>query len=78
MLCDCVFSVYDALTGKIVRRLDGEHRACVRDVSWHPYENNILSTSVSSKMLIFVIIQKNIGPKRKLNCQFISCVSMYS
>ena len=42
-----MFAVYEALTGKIVRRLDEEHRACVRDVSWHPYENNIISTSVS-------------------------------
>ncbi|XP_074644876.1 DDB1- and CUL4-associated factor 11-like [Tubulanus polymorphus] len=36
--------VYDTLTGKIVTKLD-EHRAVVRDASWHPYENNIMSTS---------------------------------
>ncbi|XP_071091966.1 DDB1- and CUL4-associated factor 11-like [Haliotis cracherodii] len=36
--------IYDLLTGKIVRKLEG-HRACVRDVSWHPYENIIMSTS---------------------------------
>ncbi|XP_059138645.1 DDB1- and CUL4-associated factor 11-like isoform X2 [Physella acuta] len=36
--------VYDILTGKIVRKLNG-HSSCVRDVSWHPYKNNIISTS---------------------------------
>ncbi|XP_025835140.1 DDB1- and CUL4-associated factor 11 isoform X2 [Agrilus planipennis] len=36
--------VYDALTGKIKRDLSG-HNACVRDVSWHPYRNEILSSS---------------------------------
>ncbi|XP_013410755.1 DDB1- and CUL4-associated factor 11 isoform X2 [Lingula anatina] len=36
--------VYDVLTGKVVSRLDG-HRGCVRDVSWHPYEHTIISTS---------------------------------
>ena len=37
--------VYDVLTGKIEKRLHG-HQACVRDVSWHPYDNVIMSTSV--------------------------------
>ncbi|KAJ8311310.1 hypothetical protein KUTeg_011138 [Tegillarca granosa] len=36
--------VYDLLTGKIVSKLNG-HKACVRDVSWHPYENILVSTS---------------------------------
>ncbi|KAJ7337061.1 DDB1- and CUL4-associated factor 11 [Desmophyllum pertusum] len=36
--------LYDVLTGKIVSRLTG-HRSAVRDVSWHPYENEIVSTS---------------------------------
>lgn len=36
--------VYDVLTGKIETKLKG-HDACVRDISWHPYENKILSTS---------------------------------
>ncbi|CAH1269756.1 DCAF11 [Branchiostoma lanceolatum] len=35
--------VYDVLTGKIVEKLRG-HKACVRDVSWHPYEPKIMST----------------------------------
>lgn len=38
--------VYDVLTGRVVSRLAG-HEACVRDVSWHPYQDNIISSSVS-------------------------------
>lgn len=37
--------VYDVLTGKIVTKLRDAHRQCVRDVSWHPYESVIMSTS---------------------------------
>jgi WD repeat-containing protein 23 len=40
--------IYDVLTGKIVKTLSG-HRGCVRDISWHPFEPNIMSTSVSHK-----------------------------
>lgn len=36
--------IYDLLTGKIVSSLDG-HRGCVRDVSWHPYHQEIISSS---------------------------------
>lgn len=36
--------IYDLLTGKTVRTLNG-HQACVRDVSWHPYRPEIVSTS---------------------------------
>lgn len=39
--------IYDVLTGKIEKVLKG-HRACVRDVSWHPYRPELVSTSVSS------------------------------
>lgn len=42
-----IFAVYDVLTGAVVSKLSG-HDACVRDVSWHPYEDNIVSSSVSS------------------------------
>lgn len=38
------FLVYDALTGKM-KDLNG-HTSCVRDVAWHPYRNEILSSSV--------------------------------
>lgn len=36
--------VYDALTGRVRRDLSG-HNACVRDVSWHPYRSEIVSSS---------------------------------
>lgn len=39
--------IYDALTGKIKRELNG-HNACVRDVAWHPYKNEIMSSSWDS------------------------------
>ncbi|XP_028519488.1 DDB1- and CUL4-associated factor 11-like, partial [Exaiptasia diaphana] len=35
---------YDVLTGEVKANLTG-HRECVRDVSWHPYDNKIVSTS---------------------------------
>jgi WD40 repeat protein len=39
--------IYDLLTGEMESVLKG-HRACVRDVSWHPYLPELVSTSVSS------------------------------
>ncbi|XP_034942888.1 DDB1- and CUL4-associated factor 11 isoform X2 [Chelonus insularis] len=36
--------IYDLLTGKIVKTLEG-HDGCVRDVHWHPYDQEIISTS---------------------------------
>uniref|UniRef100_A0A914V9L9 Sugar transporter SWEET1 n=1 Tax=Plectus sambesii TaxID=2011161 RepID=A0A914V9L9_9BILA len=36
--------VYDMLTGKIVKKLEG-HRSVVRDVSWHPYEMEMTTSS---------------------------------
>ncbi|XP_042913328.1 DDB1- and CUL4-associated factor 11-like [Parasteatoda tepidariorum] len=38
------FVVYDILTGKIKAILRG-HKGCVRDVAWHPYRNEIMSSS---------------------------------
>ena len=38
------FSVYDALTGEIVKTLK-EQSDCVRDVSWHPYLNELVGSS---------------------------------
>ena len=46
-LSELTFPVYDSLTGEVVRRLQG-HKTCVRDVSWHPYQPEILSSSVST------------------------------
>ena len=39
--------MYDLLTGKVVKNLDGGHRTCVRDVDWHPYEHTLITSSVS-------------------------------
>lgn len=36
--------VYDLLSGHIVKKLT-THKACVRDVSWHPFEEKIVSSS---------------------------------
>ena len=41
----CYFiSVYDALTGEIVKTLHNQ-KDCVRDVSWHPNLNEIIGSS---------------------------------
>ncbi|XP_017794296.1 PREDICTED: DDB1- and CUL4-associated factor 11 isoform X2 [Habropoda laboriosa] len=42
--------IYDVLTGKVVRRLEG-HSGCVRDVSWHPFHQEIVSTSWDGAIL---------------------------
>lgn len=39
------WTVYDLLSGHIVKKLTN-HKACVRDVSWHPFEEKIVSSSV--------------------------------
>ncbi|CAK8675642.1 unnamed protein product [Clavelina lepadiformis] len=36
--------VYDLLTGEVVSKLK-KHEGCVRDVSWHPYENEFITSS---------------------------------
>jgi WD repeat-containing protein 23 len=36
--------IYDLLTGQMVKTLKG-HKACVRDVSWHPFRPELVSTS---------------------------------
>ncbi|XP_039264379.2 DDB1- and CUL4-associated factor 11-like [Styela clava] len=36
--------IYDILTGEIVSKIK-RHKHCVRDVSWHPYEPKLVSTS---------------------------------
>lgn len=52
----CVVTVYDVLTGAVVSKLSG-HDACVRDVSWHPYEDTIVSSSVSVNVFTFTGVQ---------------------
>lgn len=39
----CIY-IYDVLTGDLVKKLSG-HRKLIRDVSWHPYDMQIVSTS---------------------------------
>lgn len=46
--------VYDILTGEVVKRLRG-HDSCVRDVSWHPYVNEIVTSSVSGYTVFLLI-----------------------
>ena len=36
--------IYDLLTGQIVKELVG-HQGVVRDVSWHPFRQEIISSS---------------------------------
>ena len=36
--------IYDLLTGQIVKELAG-HQGVVRDVSWHPFRQEIISSS---------------------------------
>lgn len=42
--------IYDVLTGEIVSSLGG-HSGCVRDVSWHPFHQEIVSTSWDGAIL---------------------------
>ncbi|XP_056009202.1 DDB1- and CUL4-associated factor 11-like isoform X3 [Ostrea edulis] len=41
--------IYDLLTGKVVSKLKG-HTSCTRDISWHPYENTIMTSSWDGKV----------------------------
>lgn len=41
--------IYDLLTGKIVHNARG-HTGCVRDVNWHPYSSNIITSSWDGKL----------------------------
>jgi len=42
--------IYDMLTGEVVKVLSG-HRGCVRDVSWHPYNPEIISSSWDTSIM---------------------------
>ncbi|ODN00691.1 DDB1- and CUL4-associated factor 11 [Orchesella cincta] len=46
--------IYDVLTGKIVKTLKG-HRECVRDVSWHPYRPEIVSSSWDNSIGLWTV-----------------------
>lgn len=45
-----LFAVYDLLTGKIVRKIKA-HTGCVRDISWHPFDQTLITSSVSKIVL---------------------------
>ncbi|XP_071824692.1 DDB1- and CUL4-associated factor 11-like isoform X2 [Apostichopus japonicus] len=45
--------IYDALTGQVVRTLSEGHGSCVRDVSWHPYENKIISSGWDERHILW-------------------------
>lgn len=46
--------IYDVLTGKVVKTLRG-HRECVRDVSWHPYRPEIVSSSWDNSIGLWTV-----------------------
>lgn len=51
-----LYAVFDVLTGEVATRLNAQ-RACVRDVSWHPFDQNIISTSVSFLFVVLFILE---------------------
>uniref|UniRef100_A0A1B6CJX3 DDB1- and CUL4-associated factor 11 n=1 Tax=Clastoptera arizonana TaxID=38151 RepID=A0A1B6CJX3_9HEMI len=51
--------IYDVLTGKVVKVLSG-HRGCVRDVTWHPFQSEIVSTSWDQSVICWRNIRQNI------------------
>ncbi|ETE67970.1 DDB1- and CUL4-associated factor 11, partial [Ophiophagus hannah] len=52
--------VYDLLSGLIVKKLVN-HQACVRDVSWHPYEEKIVSSSWDGNVCLWEYHQTEHG-----------------
>ena len=44
--------IYDVLTGEVVSQLKGHHK-CVRDVSWHPYQQSIISSSWEGRVKLW-------------------------
>ncbi|XP_017753181.1 PREDICTED: DDB1- and CUL4-associated factor 11 isoform X2 [Eufriesea mexicana] len=49
--------IYDVLTGRIVSSLVG-HQGCVRDVSWHPFHQEIVSTSWDGEIVRWLYSEK--------------------
>jgi len=53
----CIY-IYDVLTGAMVKKLSG-HRAIIRDLSWHPYDTQIVSTSWDGAIWRWDLEEKN-------------------
>lgn len=73
-------TVYDLLSGHIVKKLTN-HKACVRDVSWHPFEEKIVSSSVRLQGLGWEDppMCLELGPGRGISltaCHFLICSGM--
>jgi WD repeat-containing protein 23 len=58
----CIY-IYDVLTGGLVKKLSG-HRAIIRDLSWHPYDTQITSTSWDGTIWRWNLEERNpcLGP----------------
>ncbi|KAG8455398.1 hypothetical protein GDO86_001550 [Hymenochirus boettgeri] len=54
--------VYDLLTGRIMKKLTN-HKACVRDVSWHPYDNKVVSSSWDGSLRVWEHRQAEFYPE---------------
>ncbi|NP_001080744.1 DDB1 and CUL4 associated factor 11 L homeolog [Xenopus laevis] len=54
--------VYDLLTGQIVKKLTN-HKACVRDVSWHPCDNKLVSSSWDGNLRVWEYRQAEFYPE---------------
>ncbi|XP_063310976.1 DDB1- and CUL4-associated factor 11 isoform X1 [Pelobates fuscus] len=54
--------VYDLLTGHIVTKL-ANHKACVRDVSWHPCDNRLVSSSWDGSLRVWEHRQTEFYPE---------------
>ncbi|XP_971729.2 DDB1- and CUL4-associated factor 11 [Tribolium castaneum] len=50
--------IYDSLTGKIEEFVHG-HKACVRDVAWHPYRNEILTSAWDGRVGRWTYVDKD-------------------
>ncbi|XP_054165322.1 DDB1- and CUL4-associated factor 11-like [Oppia nitens] len=50
--------IYDVLSGKIVKTLSG-HRGCVRDVSFHPYDMTLMSSSWDGTIIKWIYADEN-------------------
>ncbi|XP_019872146.1 DDB1- and CUL4-associated factor 11 [Aethina tumida] len=57
--------IYDSLTGKMVQNNNNRHASCVRDVSWHPTRNEILSCGWDGLVGKWIYVDQDIAEERK-------------